>query len=75
MTPATEKLFKELADDAGNWSGTPLLDISSAQRGNLTDLKKLGLVTTWRDEGCDWVNFTDAGKALAAEMGFEYFQD
>jgi len=75
MTPNTEKLFKELAEDAANWSGTPLLDITAAQRGNLTDLKKLGLVTTWRDEGCDWVDFTDAGKALAAEMGFWYFQD
>ena len=71
MTPNTEKLFKELADDAGNWSGTPLLDITAAQRGNLTDLKKLGLITTFKSDGWDFVDFTDAGKALAAEMGFK----
>lgn len=69
LTAASLNLFKDLAEDASNWNGTPLLDITSAQRGNLTDLKKNGLVETFKDEGCDWVSFTDAGEAFAAELG------
>jgi len=71
LTQETKKLFVSFAKDAPNWSGTPLLDITSAQRGNLSDLKKKGLVETFRDEGCDWVIFTKAGEELAAEYGYE----
>lgn len=73
LTPASEALFLELARDAGNWGGTPLLDgnvsTDAASRGNLTDLKVKGLITTFRDEGCTWVDFTRAGKQLAASHG------
>ena len=62
-------LFIELASDAENWSGQPLIDITKEQRGNLSDLKKKGLITTFRDDGCDWADFTDAGIAFAAEHG------
>ena len=71
MTPATKALFVTFAEDADNWSGTPLLDITAAERGNLSDLKKRGLVKTMRDEGCDWVIFTEAGVAFGAELGYE----
>jgi len=64
-------LFIELASDAENWNGQPLLDITKEQRGNLSDLKKKGLMVTFRDEGCDWVDFTDQGIAFAAEHGIE----
>ena len=64
-------LFIELASDAENWNGQPLLNITKEQRGNLSDLKKKGLVITFRDEGCDWADFTDAGIAFAAEHGIE----
>ena len=69
LTAASQSLFITLASDAGNWGGQPLVDISTSQRGNLTDLKKNGLLTTFRYEGCDFADFTTAGKALAAEHG------
>jgi len=74
LTPASKSLFISFAEDADNWGGEPLLDITAEQRGNLTDLKKHGLLTTFRDEGCDWVIFTDAGREFAAANGIEYFQ-
>lgn len=67
ITPDSLNLFLELAADAANWSGQPLLDITKEQRGNLTQLKTNNLLTTFRDDGCDWVVFTDEGKALALE--------
>jgi hypothetical protein len=70
LTPASLSLFISLAKDAPNWNGQPLLDITKAQRGNLTDLKKNDLLTTFKDDGCDFVIFTDAGKAFAAQNGF-----
>lgn len=72
MTTITEtslKVFLAYADDASNWNGTPLFDGDKAERGNLTQLKIAGLVETFTDEGCLWVDFTDAGKALALEHG------
>ena len=69
ITDLSLALFVSLANDADNWNGQPLLDITAAQRGNLTQLKQAGLLTTFRDEGCDWVDFTAAGKAFAAERG------
>jgi hypothetical protein len=69
LTEASLALFIAYAKDAGNWSGTPMIGGSAADRGNLTDLKKKGLVTTFRDEGCDFVCFTDEGIKLAAAHG------
>lgn len=74
ITEASKALFVALAEDAGNWGGTPLLggnvDITKEERGNLTQLKQVGLLTTFTDEGT-WVDFTDAGKAYALELGIE----
>lgn len=76
MTQITETslaLFLEYAEDACNWNGQPLVggNVSSgpAERGNLTQLKVAGLIETFKDEGHLWLDFTDAGKALAAEHG------
>jgi hypothetical protein len=66
MTPETLSLFVALWTDAPNWSGEPMLDITKEQRGNLTDLKKRGLVTTFKSEGCEWVKFTETGREFAA---------
>jgi hypothetical protein len=71
LTPASLSLFIALADDAGNWSGTPMIDVTPAERGNLTDLKTKGLLTTGEDEGVMFAWFTDAGKALASEHGID----
>jgi hypothetical protein len=69
LTPASLAVFVRHAKDAGNWNGCPMLDITKEERGNLTDLKAKGLVTTSKDEGIEWVFFTDTGKAFAASMG------
>jgi hypothetical protein len=69
MTSASERLFEAYVRDAGNWSGTPLVGGnvggSKEDRGNLTHLKKLGLIKTFESEGCLWLSFTDAGRAKA----------
>jgi hypothetical protein len=74
MTSQSLDLFIAYAKDAGNWNGTPLVGgniggDAKAQRGNLTQLKQDGLIRTFIDEGCTWVEFTDAGIALAAQHG------
>lgn len=73
LTPASLALFTAYAKDAGNWNGTPLIGgnvpESKEARGNLTDLKKKGLITTFHDEGCDWLSFTEAGIAFALTLG------
>jgi hypothetical protein len=73
ITGRTLELFLAYAKDAGNWSGSPLVGGnvggSKEDRGNLTQMKKAGLVTTQVDEGNTWLYFTEAGRALAAEHG------
>ena len=76
ITEASKALFLALAEDADNWGGTPLLggnvDITKEERGNLTQIKKAGLIETFTDElGECWVDFTAAGKAYALELGIE----
>ena len=64
-------LFLALANDAENWNGQPLLDITKEQRGNLTQLKVANLLTTFRDDGCDFVIFSNESKALALNHGIK----
>lgn len=71
LTESTKNLFVELVKDAPNWSGTPLFQGTKSQQGNLTDLKKNGLITTQQDSDnsrCFWVYFTDAGKKYAIDL-------
>lgn len=73
ITQKSTELFLAYARDAVEWDGTPLLGGnvggSKEDRGNLTQLKRAGLITTFKDDGLDWVQFTEAGKALAASHG------
>lgn len=73
ITQQSLALFLDYAHDAGNWSGTPLVGGNvggtAEDRGNLTQLKRAGLITTAREDGSTWLFFTDEGKALAAEHG------
>ena len=75
ITSTSLTLFLAYAEDAGNWSGAPLVGgnvgSSKADRGNLTQLKQAGLIYTDVDEGCTWLYFTDAGRALAATHDIE----
>lgn len=74
ITDKSKGLFIAYANDAVNWSGTPLVGGNVADtkedRGNLTQLKKAGLITTCTDEGHIWLDFTAAGKAYARQLGF-----
>jgi hypothetical protein len=74
LTPATLALFTALCKDAHHWSGVPLLDVTPAEKGNLTDLKKLGLISTTQDDDnrkCVWVEFKQAGRELAKQIGHD----
>lgn len=70
MTEDTAYLLVSFCLDAPNWNGSPMLDISKEDRGNLTDLKKRGLLNTWKDDGITYVFFTDAGKQLIKTTSF-----
>lgn len=73
ITPQSLEVFLAYAKDAANWGGTPLVGGNVGggpeERGNLTQLKKAGLIQTSRDDGATFVHFTDAGEALAAQHG------
>jgi hypothetical protein len=75
ITQTSLDLFLAYARDAGNWSGTPCVGGNvgggKEERGNLTQLKRAGLIKTFKDEGIVWLSFTDAGRALAATHGIE----
>lgn len=73
ITPRSMELFLAYARDAGNWSGTPLVGGnvggSAEDRGNLTQLKRAGLISTFPYDGDTWIEFTESGRALAADNG------
>ena len=73
ITPESHALFIEFAEDAGNWSSmVPTdgnIDMTKEQRGNLTQLKKAGLIATQYERGTAWVMFTAEGVAYAKEHG------
>lgn len=71
LTSASVDLFLKLANDADNWNGTPLLDIDKKERGNLSQLKKQGLLTTFIEEGNNWVFFTKLGVEFATHFDIE----
>lgn len=71
LTAASLALFTELVRDSGNWSGEPLIDITREERGNLTQLKRAGLLETFTDEGCVFAIFTDDGREFARSIGLE----
>jgi hypothetical protein len=73
ITEQSKALFVAYAEDAGNWSGQPMVggNVGGSKEdcGNLTQLKKAGLLTTFESDGLMWIDFTDAGRAYAAELG------
>ncbi len=71
LTPASLELFTALANDAGNWSGTPMFEGGQKEKGNLADLKKKGLLKTQTEEGCTWVFFTEEGKVFGEANGID----
>ncbi len=65
LTKSSYDLFSGLIHDAGNWNDQPMVDLTPALRGNLTQLKKAGLLTTSTSDGIQWVHFTQAGADYA----------
>ena len=75
ITEKSKEVFTMFYNDAGNWTGTPGVGLNvggtKEERGNLTQLKQAGLISTWVDEGVTWIEFTDAGLAYAKELGLK----
>jgi hypothetical protein len=76
LTPASKETFILYAEDAGNWSGYPWVSVGNigptkAQRGNITDLNKKGLIEIGDDDGDKFISFTEAGKAYAKSIGID----
>jgi hypothetical protein len=75
ITEQSKALFIAYAKDARNWSGTPMVggNVSGTKqdRGNLTQLKRAGLVTTFDEARCTYLSFTPAGIEYAASLGIE----
>jgi len=75
LTADSIALFKYLWRDAPDWSGTPLVEVSKEERGNLTQLKRAKLLTTTVSEGNVFAYFTPAGHAFAATLGLAPLND
>ena len=76
LTAASLDTFLTYARDAGNWSHTPLVSdgnitCTKEMRGNLTDLKRKGLIIIGDDGDGKFVMFTKSGSELAAQHGIE----
>lgn len=79
LTPRSLEVFLGYAEDAVNWSGTPPLGGGGGGTkrdcGNLTQLKRAGLIETFTDQGGDgtetWIRFTSTGRSLAADHGID----
>ncbi|RSD26338.1 hypothetical protein [Amycolatopsis eburnea] len=70
ITAQSLQLFLSFARDAPNWSGEPLVcGLGAEGRGNLTQLKRAGLLRTFDYDGDTFVQFTPAGIELAAQHG------
>jgi hypothetical protein len=77
ITETSKQLFIAYAKDACNWSGQPLVGGNvggtKEERGNLTQLKQAGLIVTFVEEGHTWLDFTEAGRKYAEELGIELY--
>lgn len=70
--------FDFTEDGLGGWAWEKDLRLTAEERGNLTDLKKKGLLSMQLEEDthrartgtlCYWVQLTEKGKDLAVKMG------
>ena len=79
ITEESKNLFGAFARDSVNWSGLVLVGgnvlITKEQRGNLTQLKKAGLVTTGSDGQDVWLEFTEDGERYANELNIHLGAD
>lgn len=80
ITEKSKTLFIAYFKDAGNWGGTPLVGGNvggtKEDRGNLTQLKKEGLIYTKIDgdrSDLQWLYFTELGLQYAESIGLEKY--
>lgn len=71
ITGQSLEVFLIYARQAAHGSGTPLVSGSQEERGNLTQLKRAGLIKTFKHDGETFIEFTDEGVQLASEHGVE----
>lgn len=75
LTPKSLELFLWYAKDASNWSGLPYIggnrEFTKADRGNLTQMKRAGLLSTRKDEFGEYITFSESGRELAKQHGIE----
>lgn len=69
ITLQSNEVFRRYAEEANDWAGSPMVDGNVEERGNLTQLKKAGLITTFMSDGIKWLCFTSTGKMYAEELG------
>ena len=76
LTADSLRVFMKYATEAGEWNGVPLLEGDNAERGNVSDLKKKGLIVTTVDSdkgakggALTWISFTDLGREFAEFHG------
>jgi len=76
ITEASKEVFREYAEDAGNWSGNPWVsdgNISPTRqtRGNLGDLVKKQLIKIEDSDGQKYIEFTQLGIKYAETLGID----
>jgi hypothetical protein len=74
LTPASLALFKYIAEEKANFDDDPYLEdlrqMSQADNGNMTDLKKRGLIDVYETAyGKTLVKVTSEGTKLAMSLG------
>jgi hypothetical protein len=79
ITETSKQVFIDYAKDACQWTGNPLVGGNvggtKEERGNLTQLKRAGLITTQTDEGFTWLFFTEAGERYANDLNIHLGND
>lgn len=77
ITETSKQVFIAYAQDAGNWNGMPLVGGNvggtKEERGNLTQLKRAGLIETVEEKSdrTTWVCFTLKGVRYAKALGID----
>src|SRR5271168_3389706 len=76
LTPASLELFRSIADEKARFGDDPYLEdmppMSHADNGNMTDLKKRGLINVYEtDYGKHMVKVTTEGAKLALSLGLD----
>lgn len=73
LSLASLNLFHEITEEHFNMGGFTVGGLTKEQKGNLTDLKIKGLITSTNDEG--WLKLTELGEAFASKLNNDFIDD